>query len=334
MISEEIYENIDKLSEIARGFMKSEILLVANELNIFSLIGKKGKSLDDICRETGINRRAMKILLNALMAMKFIDMEKDFYLNSSLSCEYLLPGKEFYQGNMLKHLYKTKGRWADLLDIVKTGKPLKTGSETRKKSEDETRRFILGMSNVAAASVEKLLPLLDLSGIKHLLDVGGGPATYSTGFCKKYPGLRATVFDLPEVIPITKEQLTLAGMEESIDTIAGDFMSDEFGGPYDMVFISNIIHMLGPDKISGLFQKSAKCLEPGGKIAVKDFFVDNDLKGPEYSLLFAVNMLVSTEEGNTYTEREVIDMLSKSGFREFEFKTLTPHTKIVTAIKS
>jgi len=111
-------------------------------------------------------------------------------------------------------------------------------------------------------------------------------------------------------------------------------MSDEFGGPYDMVFISNIIHMLGPDKISGLFQKSAKCLEPGGKIAVKDFFVDNDLKGPEYSLLFAVNMLVSTEEGNTYTEREVIDMLSKSGFREFEFKTLTPHTKIVTAIKS
>ena len=328
-----IYDDIDKISDIARGFMKSEILLVAGELSLFEIIGDEGKKLAVIAEEAKADIRAVEIILNSLVVMGFLDKSEDFYKNTSLSLEYLIPGKEFYQGNMLKHLYKVRGRWNGLLDIVKAGKPLETGSKKREKSEEETRRFVMGMSNIGIMSVKKLTPLIDLSNKNYFLDLGGGPGTYSIELCKTYPELKATVFDLPKVTPITEEQIEKAGLASRVNTISGDLLIDSYKGPYDVVFISNIIHIFGKDDILKIFKKSAEALPSGGEIIVKDFFVHEDRKGPEYSILFAVNMLVSTNKGNSYSKKEVTDLLTEAGFENFEFKDLTPYTKVVRAIK-
>ena len=328
-----VYNDIDKISDIARGFMKSEIFFAANELSLFEIIGEEGKNISHIVKESGADRRAIEIILNSLVVMELLDKKEDFYENTFLAKEYLITGKEFYQGQMLKHLYKVRSRWSELLDVVKKGEPAATSGEKRERSEDETRRFILGMSNIGILSVKKLIPLIDLSDRKHFLDLGGGPGTYSIELCGKYPWLKATVFDLPTVTPITKEQIEKAELQSRIDTIDGDFLADDYGGPYDTVFISNIIHMLGKEDILLMFRKLAKALGKGGKIIVKDFFIREDRKGPEFSVLFAVNMLVSTKEGNSYTQKEVTDLLVEAGFKNLEFKDLTSHTKIVTGVK-
>ncbi|HPZ08104.1 MAG TPA: methyltransferase [Candidatus Eremiobacteraeota bacterium] len=332
MLEKGLYENIDKLSNIARGFMQARILLVANEINIFSVIGEEGRFLDDIVTHCGTDRRATEIFLNALTGMGLLLKKKDFYENSALTREHLIYGKEYYLGDSLRHSYNLYDRWADLLNVVKTGKPVKTGDEVRK-SPEENKNFVLGMANIGRFSVEELLSVIDLSDKRKFLDMGGGPGTYAIAFCRRYPYLKATVFDLPKVTSIAVEQILKAGLSDRIDTVSGDYLKDPIGSAYDVILLSNVIHSLGEKDILLLFQKAREALLPEGQFIVKDFFPSDDRTGPEYPLVFAVNMLISTKEGNTYTEAEVTDWLKKSGFASVEIKRVTAYTKIAIAVK-
>lgn len=328
MLSKETYKNIDKISSVSNGFMQSQILITACELNLFTVIGEEGKKLEDILTETGTDKRATEILLNALTGMGLLYKKGDFYENSPLSKDHLIEGKEFYMGYSIKHGGTLYRRWAELPEIVRTGQPVKSGMEKRRESPEETRRFIMAMANVGAFSVEELINATDFNGKKHFLDIGGGPGTYATGICSKYPDLKATVFDLPEVVPIAEELIAKAGMSERIDTKKGDYLKDPFGTGYDIILLSNIIHSLGKQDILLLFSKVRESLSAGGELIVKDFFPEDDRTDPEYPLVFAVNMLSGTKEGNTYTGKEITEWLMKSGFNHVEIKKITPHTSI------
>jgi len=328
MLSKEIYENIDKISSVSRGFMHAQILITATELNLFTVIGEEGKKLEDIISITGTDKRATEILLNALTGMGLLYKKGDFYENSPLGKDHLIEGKEFYMGYSIKHGGDLYRRWAELPEIVRTGQPVKSGMEKRRESPEETRRFIMAMANVGAFSVEELINATDFSDKKHFLDIGGGPGTYAIGLCRKYPDLKATVFDLPEVVPIAEEQIFKAGLGERIDTLDGDYLKDPLGTGYDIILISNIIHSLGEKDILLLFDKARKSLSEAGEVIVKDFFPEDDRTGPEYPLVFAVNMLSGTREGNTYTGKEITGWLKQSGFTHVEIKKLTPHTSI------
>lgn len=334
MEMDQIYKDIDFLTNIARGFMPAEALLVANELGLFSIIGDEGKNLEAICGECNTDFRATEILLNALVGMDLLKKKKDFFENSFMTKEYLIPGKKYYQGDLFKHLYRVRARWGTLLDVLRTGRTVEPVQKEPEKSEEDKRSFIMGMANIAHMSAEKLISVLDLSQAGTLLDLGGGPGSYAISFCKKYPSLKATILDLPDVIPITSEQIEKYGVEGQIDTISGSFLETDYRGPYDFVLISNIIHMLGKEDIQILFQKSIEALSRNGTIVVKDFFVNEDRSGPEYAVLFAINMLVATQKGNTYTESEVSGWLAECGFKDIEFKEITPQCKIATGIKS
>jgi ubiquinone/menaquinone biosynthesis C-methylase UbiE len=328
MLSKETYKNIDKISSISRGFMDAQILITASELNMFTVIGEEGKKLEDILSVTGTDKRATEILLNALTGMGLLYKKGDFYENSLLSKDHLIEGKEFYMGYSIKHGGDLYRRWAELPDIVRTGQPVKSGMEKRRESPEETRRFIMAMANVGAFSVEELINATDFNGKKHFLDIGGGPGTYAIGICRKYPDLKATVFDLPEVVPIAEEQILKAGMGERIATKNGDYLKDSLGTGYDIILISNIIHSLGEADILHLLKKSREALSDGGELIIKDFFPEDDRSGPEYPLVFAVNMLSGTKEGNTYTGKEITEWLKQSGFNQVEIKKITPHTSI------
>jgi ribosomal protein RSM22 (predicted rRNA methylase) len=333
MVSKKLLKDTKKINEMARGFMKSQILLVANRLNIFTIIGEKGKTLEEIVSETDSSPRGTEILLNALTGMKFLKKEKKLYKNTDLTSALMIQGKEFYQGDMLNHAYNLWSRWGNLLESVKSGKPAKPYEELRKSSEKETRDFILAMSNIARMSAMEMVSGVDLKGYKHLLDLGGGPGTYAITFCQKNPDLKATVFDLPEVTPITDEQIIKSGLKDRVNTLSGNYLSDNFGGPYDAVIISNIIHSLGESDISIIFRKAFDCLSENGLLIVKDFYPSGNRTAPEYPLVFAVNMLVGTENGNTYTESEVKKLLQEGGFGKIKFIKLGNHSRVAIAIK-
>jgi cyclopropane fatty-acyl-phospholipid synthase-like methyltransferase len=191
--------------------------------------------------------------------------------------------------------------------------------------------FICGMENVSRRTSLEVADKLDLSDSRRLLDLGGGPGTAAITFAKANPELEAVVFDLPGPVGIAEKQIARHGLGDRITTHAGDFLTDEMPGGFDVVYIANIIHMLDPGQTRSLLAKAAGALEPGGRLLVKDFFLDDTRAAPAWTAQFSVNMLVNTEGGKSYTLTEMIDLLSDTGFSGFETTEVARNSLVISA---
>ncbi len=170
------------------------------------------------------------------------------------------------------------------------------------------------MHAIAAPQADGLVAAVEPGASRRLLDVGGGPATYTLAFVKAVPGLTATLFDLPAVIELARGNVAAAGLLDRVDLVAGDLRTDALPGGHDLAFVSAIIHMLGPDGNVALFRKVHDALVPGGRIVIRDHVMSPDRVAPRAGALFAVNMLVGTEEGGTFTLEEIASWLVEAGF--------------------
>jgi cyclopropane fatty-acyl-phospholipid synthase-like methyltransferase len=149
-----------------------------------------------------------------------------------------------------------------------------------------------------------------------MLDVGGGPGTFSIAFAQAHPDLLAEVLDLGSVLPLAERHIREAGLSDRVAVRAGDLRTDDFGGGYDLVLVSAICHMLDEEENRDLFRRCAKALVAGGRVVIREFILDPDRSGPPGAALFALNMLVGTRRGNTYTEAEFRLWLEQAGFGE------------------
>ena len=170
------------------------------------------------------------------------------------------------------------------------------------------------MHAVASPQADAIVAAVAPGAARRLLDVGGGPGTYAVAFVRAVPGLRATLLDLPEVVEIARENVAAAGLLDRFDLVAGDLLSDAFPGGHDLAFVSAIVHMLGPDENVTLFRKVHDALVPGGRIVLRDHVMSPDRTAPRAGALFAVNMLVGTKAGGTFTLEELAAWLGEAGF--------------------
>jgi cyclopropane fatty-acyl-phospholipid synthase-like methyltransferase len=149
------------------------------------------------------------------------------------------------------------------------------------------------------------------------LDVGGGSGAYAIAFAQAQPGLEVVVFDLPNVVPLTQGYVAAAGLSDRITTQSGDYNVNELGAGFDLAFLSAIIHANSPEQNRALLVRCARALNPGGQVVIQDFIMDEDRTTPAFGALFALNMLVGTSGGDTYTEAEVNGWLEACGFTDF-----------------
>ena len=161
------------------------------------------------------------------------------------------------------------------------------------------------MHERAHRNAPNVVSLLDLSNVYRVLDVGGGSGAYSMAFVHAREGILTTVFDLPNVTPLTREYIDQEGLSEKVETVEGDYNKDNLGSNFDLVFLSAIVHINSYDQNKALIHKASKALNPGGQVVIHDFIMDDDRTAPAFGTLFSLNMLVGTEAGDTYTESEV-----------------------------
>lgn len=315
-----------RLDSLARGFQDSYVIFAANEADIFSVL-EEPRTAGEVAKARGLSERGTRILLNALAALELVVKEGDKYRNTEAASACLVPGGKAYQGHILHHMRHVSANWARLGEAVRTGTGVR-GTEGPARTPEQLRAFILGMQDIAKFSAREMLPHVDLSGRRHMLDLGGGPATYGITFLEAYPELRATLFDMPDVIAIGREQVEKAGMQERFSYIAGDMTRDDIGSGYDFILLSSIIHSMSLEQNREIVRKCHGALEPGGMLMIKDFLVENDRSGPPFGLLFAVNMLVATPGGDTYTFAEVEEWTEDAGFGPGRVIDLTPQTRI------
>lgn len=324
-----IVEMRSQLQRIANGFRPAILLLTANQLNLFTELSGKCETAQQIARRLHLDPRATGLFLNALTALGFLKKKDGTYSNSEISENLLVADKPGYQGDILKHNLNLWQRWSRIEEVLKTGLPARDPKTRR--SDDELRSFILGMANLANSVASLLWEKITLKDPQRLLDLGGGPGTYSFAACRMHPGLSAVVYDLPEVEPIFREQCASHHLNGRVHFHAGDFIRDEIPAGFDVVLLSSIIHSLGEDENQRLFSKIAGSIAPGGTIIVKDFYISEDGTQPLHAALFAVNMLVGTQAGTCYTRSTVERWLQVSGFHSIRFMELDEQSSVVLA---
>ena len=294
-------------------------------------------------KELGTDSRAAEILLDALTGMGLLKKQKDKYKNSDLASKFLVSGTPYYQGDIIKHADILWQNWSGLDKVVKTGKPYH-------QAQDHDS-FILGMHNIAVLKTNSIIKEIGLKGVKTALDLGGGPGTYAIEMAKK--GIKVTLFDRPETVKIARRVIdkiplypplpkgessplsrevsgvypTLkkggeGGFKNNISFIQGDFLEDDFGKGYDLIFISQILHAYSEKDCVVLLRKCRKALNDKGRIVIQEFYINEDRAHPLPGALFSINMLVNTEGGRCYSLEEIKNWLLKTEFKKTQKKII------------
>ncbi|MFP4502108.1 MAG: methyltransferase [Candidatus Hydrogenedentota bacterium] len=324
-------EMVNQLNQVARGFQHSQILFTALRNDVFSLL-RTAAVPAEIAAARDWPERGARMLLDGLVAIGLVEnMGTGAYRNTETAELCLVPGAPHDQRHILEHLSHSYDSFARLDESVRTGGPVKSESEGR--TEEELTAFIHGMADLTKTTAPAVVSALDLTRCTHLLDVGAGPAAYSVAFLEAYPNLHATILDMPQVIPIAQERVEKAGLTDRCQFIAGDLTQDPFGDGYDIVFLSNIIHSFDSMQNRAIVKKSFDALEPGGRLIVKDFLLEPGRTGPAFGLVFAINMLLHTPAGDTYTQDEVASWCSEAGFTKGELIALGYASRMWVASK-
>jgi hypothetical protein len=305
--------NPNTIREFAASFQKSRILLSSFELDIFTNVDASGTSNNQIANNLHLDEHACERLLNALVALGFLEKQNHLFFNTTESFAFLSKKSSNYIGGLmhLNHLWNT---WSNLTQVVKTGISAHP-AEINERGEGWLFPFINAMHDRAKKQAPEQLANIDLSEIKSTLDIGGGSGAYSMQFVSIKPEIAATVFDLPNVVPITKIFLDKEGFSDKIKTHAGDYTKDDLPKGFDLAFLSAIIHSNSLEINQDLIKKCFDSLNKNGKIVIQDWIMNNDRTQPTSGAVFAINMLVGTEAGDCFTEKEVTEMLNASGFK-------------------
>jgi len=326
----EFRQKAECVSALGRGFMHSEILFAANDAGVFALL-EEDRTASQIAQALGWPARSARMLLDALAALELVTRSGDHYRNAPAASACLVPGRPAYQGNLLRHHANIARLWAHLGEALETGEAVPR--DVPERTPEQLRAFILGMHDVAKLSAPEIVGAVDVSACRHMLDLGGGPATHTMAFLEANPAMKATVFDRPAVLDIAREEVARAGLQDRVSFLAGDIVADDYGTGYDFVLVSNVIHSFGADKNRRMVQKCYDALVPGGLLVLRDFLTDNDRSGPRSSLIFALNMLVAVGEGDTYSFAQVDEWTREAGFIEGRSLELAPQTRLWMANK-
>lgn len=304
------------------SFAQSRIILTANNLRIFDILGGSTKTAASLARKLKTDTRATEILLDSLAAIGLLTKTGGRYTNGHIAERYLVAGAPEYQGDILRHYSILWDNWSGLDEVMKSGMP---AGKTR--SLDS---FILGMHNLASLKVDKVLRRIPLKGVRKALDLGGGPGTYAMALART--GIDVTLMDFPETLKIARKVIDGAKLADSVHLLPGDFTEDPWGEGYDLILVSQILHAYDPPSCLSILRKGFAALNKGGVVAVHEFFLDDTRTAPLTGALFSVNMLVNTDGGRTYTNAEIGKMVKKAGFGDITSKRLDD-TVVVTGRK-
>jgi cyclopropane fatty-acyl-phospholipid synthase-like methyltransferase len=186
------------------------------------------------------------------------------------------------------------------------------------------------LHRIGQQSGPDLAKRLKLTGRERMLDLGGGAGTNAIAFCRVYPELTATVFDLPATLRLTEKTVKEAGLESRIALLPGDFNRDALGGPYDVALMSDILHYQTFESNEALVGKVFAHLAPGGRLVIKDRFLDEAGTGPAWTTAFAVHILVNTQQGGCYRTGEAMQWMANAGFTSV---TELEKTAVVQGVK-
>jgi len=302
----------------AVGFWRSCVLFAANKLEIFTTIGSRRCTVADVARELRLDHRGSEKLLNACATLGFLEKHGPFYRLSKESRLFLDRSSDRYLGDWMAHWadMMTKGNWQRLDESVRTGRPVEIADSAARfdKDRDPLQNWVVGMHEMGVAGHADLVAsAVSLDEVESLLDVGGGPGTYSIYLCQKYPGLHATIVDGIEVSSVARQLVREADLRDRIHFAHLDFRTQALHREFDVVLLSNVLHMCRKAEALSMLHNAADHLASHGQLLVQEWILRDDATGPELASLFDLHMLINPD-GDVFRLGELREMITRCGF--------------------
>ncbi len=309
----------EAVAEICGGFQPACVLMAGAELDVFGALANSRMTAEALAKRLKADARATRMLADALTSLGLLTRRGGRYAVDAGAADVLAESGRRQGLAMVRHQANCLRSWAQLATVVKTGRPAKDEPSIRGAAADQAA-FIEAMDEASRSLAPKLIQQIGPPPFRHLLDIGGGPGTWTIAFLRAAPSARATLFDLPHTIPIARKHIAAARLQGRVRLVAGDLDS---GRPLprgaDLAWISAIVHMYSRAENRELFRLARAALVEGGRVLIRDVVMRESRAAPEFGALFAINMLVNTPKGGTYTFRELREDLLAAGFKKPSF---------------
>jgi len=307
-----------RITGLAQAYWQACALHAAVQCGLTARLAKGAASLDELCQDLGLSRRGLQALLTALLTLGILSKNGEAYGLHPQAAPFLAPGSPQDVSNAILHMADMVTDWARLDWCVTTGQPVERERIKGNVETAERQHFYRAMRDLARQQAPGLAARLGLKPGQKVLDLGGGPGVYAYTFSVEVPGLKAAVFDLPGARPYFMEEAAAHPGAGDVEFIEGDYHKDAMEGPYDVIWLSQVLHGEGPAECERLVQKAADALAPGGKLWIQEFIVDPEGQGHPFAALFSLNMLVNTKEGCSYSAEELSDFMALAGLSKIE----------------
>ena len=307
----------ERIMQMAWGYAPTLILEAAIRNKVFDTVDAGMKTVDEVAAATGASPRGLRAIMNALVGFEFLKKSNGHYELTPESATFLVSTKPAYIGGMIAHTSQQLiPNWLHLSDVVATGKPASSVNQADGGEAffQELVSNIFAMSYPPAKALAAHLALGESGPPVRVLDLGAGSGVWSIALAQSSPRVAVTAVDWPGVLPITKKTAERFGVGDRFTLLPGDLGTVEFGAGYNLITIGHILHSEGVERSRKLLRKCFDALAPGGTIAIQEFLVNPERTGPPIGLIFAVNMLVNTDTGDTWSFEEIAGWLRDAGF--------------------
>jgi len=321
---------------LSTAYWESQTLLTANRIGLFDFLAAGAKSSDEVAAGLQLDPRSTGLFLRACTGMGFLAEESGRFANAPVAAVFLVKGSPAFMGNAIRYSDQLYATWGNLEGALRSGKPALPAESYLGDNPDRTRTFVKAMHERALGVARALVGILDLTGRRSMLDVGGGPGTYSVLLTEKFPGLTSEVLELPGVAAVARELVAAAGAGDRVSLRDGDYHSADFGSGKDVVLMSGMFHRETEQACRSLIARAAACLEPGGLLVVSDVFTDRGGSLPTFAALFGLNMMLTAPDGGVHSDADVHQWMADSGFRDLRMTPLPPPMphRVVFGVKS
>jgi predicted O-methyltransferase YrrM len=298
----EYRQSLEAFKDLSSAFFPTSIVLCAIELDLFTALESCPMEAIGLAEKLAVDSRALEILMTALASLGYLECDGRIYRNTPFATRALVRGNKDYEGDSALMSLWFMRLMGGLSETVRHGYGPETFEGAVSESSAKARLLACAMDQVSRGYTTELVKMIDMKGVRRLLDVGGAAGSFAMALVRAHNDVEATVLELPHVAAEARRLITERGMQERVKVCEGDFRMVPFGENYDIVFCSNIFHLCDTQLCSILVKKAAAALNPGGRLVIKDMIPEADQPMPQHMAMFSVLMLSLSRGGKLHDE--------------------------------
>lgn len=312
--------------ETLNAFQRTEALRAGIELDLFTHIATGKHTAAELASACDASPRGVRILADALTILGFLTKSGERYGLTLDSETFLCRNSPAYLGSVTQFLLTPdlKDCFAHLTEAVRHGGTASQGTVSH--DNPIWVAFARAMGAMMQMPARMLTELIggDRQQPLRVLDVAAGHGLFGITVAQEYPQAHITALDWPKVLAVASENAHRLGVSDRHTLKPGSAFDTDWGGPYDIVLLTNFLHHFDSPTCEQLAAKAFAALASGGRALTLEFVPEPDRVSPPATALFALTMLATTPHGDAYTFGEYEKLFASVGFARSEFHSLPP----------